>query len=571
MKTTMDAAHERRQQWMNHPRLDPALRRDIEAMADNPADIEEHFGSELSFGTGGMRGLVGPGLSRMNIHTVGRVTQGLANYLAKLPGRDRERRVAIAYDTRRFSEEFAEAAALVLAANGVKALVFDAPRPTPLLSFAVRELVCDAGIVITASHNPAQYNGYKVYGPDGGQAVGQLIDALIDEIERLDVFGDVKTQERGRAEAAGLFEHIGPELDSRYFESVQALSLSNPRAVVGLVYSPLHGTGAALIPGLLALRPYIMMAVVAGQAAPDPGFATVGVPNPEDPAAFEMALELARSLKADLVLATDPDADRVGTAVRGRSGDYTILTGNQVGALLTDYLCSRLRARAALPAVPTLVTTIVSGGLARRVAQSYGLRTVETLTGFKYIGEKIEQFNAEGSASFVFGYEESCGYLAGTFVRDKDAVIASALIAEMTAWHKESGRDLLQALDELQQRHGYFLEELLGIDLKNLTEAERYVGAYEHLPTEFAGSMIFEKRDYDRGIGWDYATRRKFRLDLPRSRVLHYTLADGSWFAVRPSGTEPKLKIYLGVCGATAARAQAALERLREAVLAIRN
>ena len=586
MKTTMAVARERCKQWMKHLRLDSGLRREIEARADDPAAVEEHFGGELAFGTGGMRGLIGPGLNRMNRYTVRRVTQGLANYITKLPTseagdahvhnadvchgisqHDRPRRVAIAYDTRHCSAEFAETAALVLAANGIKALVFGSVRPTPVLSFAVRELDCDAGVVITASHNPRQYNGYKVYGPDGGQAVGPLIDGLIREISGLDVFESVRTISREQAVAAGLFELIDSELDRRYLKRVTGLSLSSPQTPITVVYTPLHGTGAVHIPELLSRSACVNAVMVDEQLRPDCDFSTVRVPNPEDPAALDMALALARRVEADLVLATDPDADRVGTAVRGRDGNYTILTGNQVGALLIEYICSRLSSRGSMPAEPVLVTTIVSGGLGRRVAESYGLRTVETLTGFKFIGEKIKQFHAAGGPSFVFGYEESCGYLTGTFVRDKDAVIASLLIAEMTAYYKESGRDLLQVLDDLQQRHGYYAEDLLSVELQDIAEADRYVAAFDHLPAEYAGQMVTAKRDYSQRCGWDYASGREYSLDLPESRVLHYTLADGSWFAVRPSGTEPKVKFYLGTSASTAAGAKAQLTRLCAEIL----
>lgn len=572
MKTTTAAASERCRQWMEHPRLDPGLRREIEALADDPAAIEEHFGGELVFGTGGMRGVIGPGLNRINVHTVGRVTQGLAQYLATLPvpadeRRGRVRRVAIAYDTRRFSAEFAEEAALVLAANGVKALLFSDIRPTPVLSYAVRELGCDAGIVITASHNPRNYNGYKAYGPDGGQAVSPLVDELIAAIAPLDFFDSVKIISRDEAVTAGLLELISPELDRSYLEKVRGLSLTSPKARLSVVYTPLHGTGSVHVAQLLSASGRVVT-VVPEQADPDPEFSTVRVPNPEDPAALDMALELAGRAGADIVLATDPDGDRVGTAVQAPDGSFQLLSGNQVGALLIEYICSRLSATGAMPPDPVVLTTVVTGGLGRRVAESYGVRTVETLTGFKFIGEKIEQFGEAGTPAFVFGYEESCGYLTGTFVRDKDAVIASFLIAEMAAWYKESDITLLDVLEELHRRHGYHAEDLLSVELSDIAEADRYVAAFDQLSATFAGSMILEKRDYDRRIGWDYTPMRKFRLELPQSRVLHYSLADGSWFAVRPSGTEPKVKFYLGTCAATPAAAAAQLARLREAILA---
>ena len=563
-------ARGRYKEWLAYADLDPEMRLEIEAFGNDSAKIESHFGSELVFGTGGMRELIGPGLNRINCYTIRRATQGLANYLNKQPaGNGGLKQVAIAYDTRHQSAEFAEAAALVLAANGIKALIFNSIRPTPILSYTTRELGCAAGIVITASHNPPQYNGYKVYGPDGGQAVSPLVDDLISEIKPIAIFGMVKTISRTEAANAGLFELIDPALDQSYLEQVSALSLSKPQQCIKVVYSALHGTGLVYIPDLLTQSHCVDLSLVEEQMTADPDFSTVSVPNPEDPAALAMALSLARRVEADLVLATDPDGDRVGTAVRDQDGSYVILSGNRVGALLIEYICSRLTAKGAMPENPVLVKTIVTGELGRRVAESYGLRTIETLTGFKFIGEQIKHFQAQaGVANFVFGYEESCGYLTGTFVRDKDAVISSLLIAEMTAYYKKAGKNLLQILDELQQRHGYFAEDLLTVKLQNISEADRHVAAYHHLPAEFSGQKVAVKRDYEQRTGWDFANNREYKLDLPQSPVLHYTLADGSWFAVRPSGTEPKVKFYLSVCAPTAAEAEAKLTRLRAAVLA---
>jgi phosphoglucomutase len=569
-------AFERFKKWFYHPDLDPAMREELQAMQNDPALIEDHFGRELSFGTGGIRGVIGPGLNRINCYIIRRATQGLADYLNSLPAEEKAgsptpagapKRVAIAYDTRLHSDEFAEAAALVLAANGIKALLFNGIRPTPMLSFTTRELGCAAGIVITASHNPPQYNGYKVYGPDGGQAVSPLVDDLIEAIKTVDIFEDVRTLDRDQAIARGLFEMIDPALDQAYLEQVSALSLSSPASCLKVVFTPLHGTGLVYIPNLLVQSACIDMVPVEEQMVPDPDFSTVSVPNPEDPAALDLALEKARLTGAELVLATDPDGDRVGTAVRDSDGSYIILNGNQVGALLIEYICSRLTERGAMPANPVLVKTIVTGDLGRQVAESYGLAVIETLTGFKFIGEKMKEFKAKGAPHFIFGYEESCGYLTGTFVRDKDAVIASFLIAEMTAYYKDQGKNLLQVLEELQERHGYYREDLLTVALKDISEADRHVAAYDNLPPELAGQKVEEKRDYAQGKGWDLAANREFKLTLPRSRVLHYTLADGSWFAVRPSGTEPKVKFYLSVNAPSAAEADQKLTRLREAVL----
>ncbi len=566
-------AQKKFEQWLAHPDLDPELKNELQAMKNDPDRINSHFGSELAFGTGGMRGVIGPGLNRINSYTIRRATQGLADCLNNRPPENPEDsetgKVAVAFDTRLYSEQFAETAALVLAANGIKALLFDSVRPTPMLSFITRELGCDAGIVITASHNPPQYNGYKVYGPDGGQAVSPLVDDLVRAIGRVDIFHDVQMITREEAVNRGLLEMIDPAWDQNYLEKVKALSLSSPQVQLKVVFTPLHGTGQVYIPGLLAQSACIDLFPVEEQVAADPQFSTVQVPNPEDPAALDMALERARGVEADLVLATDPDGDRVGTAVRDLSGDYVILSGNQVGALLIEYICSRLTENGRMPADAVMIKTIVTGDLGRRIAESYGLGVTETLTGFKFIGAKITEYEGRGGPKFIFGYEESCGYLSGTFVRDKDAIIASYLIAEMTAYYKEQGKNLLQVLDDVQQRYGYHYENLLTVELKDISEADRHVAAYHHLPAQMAGLKVVEKRDYGRQKGWNLKTDREYELTLPRSPVLHYTLSDGSWFAVRPSGTEPKVKLYLSITAPTAAEAEQKLARLRQAVLDI--
>ena len=572
--TAQSPAYQNYTRWLNRPDLDPALKEQLKTMADDPEAIESHFGREMVFGTGGMRDLIGPGLNRINNYTIARATQGLANYLnSRLPGEppaasNGPKKVAIAYDTRHYSHDFAETTALVLAANGIKALLFSDIRPTPVLSFVTRELGCSAGVVITASHNPSNYNGYKIYGPDGGQAVSPLVDEVIAAISKIDIFDDVKMLTRDQAEKQGLLEVIDPALDQRYLEQVNALSLSTPEKRLKVVFTALHGTGSVYIPNLLRQAGYIDLIPVEEQNEPDPNFSTVRVPNPEDPAALDMALELARRTDADLVLATDPDADRVGTATRDNSGRYVILSGNQVGALLIEYICGRRLEKGALPPKPVLIKTIVTGNLGQKVAESYGLQTVETLTGFKFIGEKMEEFAAAGGPDFVFGFEESCGYLTGTFVRDKDAMIATLLISEMTAYYKEQGKDLMQVLDKMQQHHGYYREDLLTVELKDISEAGRHVAAYHNLPAKMAGVQVAEKRDYEQGKGLELSTGREFELALPRSQVMHYTLADGSWFAVRPSGTEPKVKFYISVSASTADEADQKLAALREAVLA---
>jgi phosphoglucomutase len=561
--------------WLSQPKLDLQMKEELLAMQDDPALIENHFGRELVFGTGGMRGIIGPGLNRINSYIVCRATQGLADYINSLPevkqnSLSRPQQVAIAYDTRLHSRDYAESAAMVLAANGIKALLFSDIRPTPLLSYATRTLGCAAGIVITASHNPPEYNGYKVYGPDGGQAVSPLVDDVIAAIKPVDIFSGVKRIAKEEAIKKGLFEIIDPVHEQSYLDEVKALSLSDPEQCLKVVFTPLHGTGSVFIPELLRQTRCIDLYLVNEQMTRDHHFSTVKVPNPEDPAALAMVLKLAEETGAELVLATDPDCDRVGTAVRDSDGRYIILSGNQMGALLINYICSRHRDRGTMPADPVLVKTIVTGDLGRRVAESYGLKTVETLTGFKFIGDQIKEFEAKGYPHFIFGYEESCGYLTGTFVRDKDAVIASFMIAEMAAYYKDQNLNLLQVLEQIQQKVGYYRDELLTVALDDISQADRHVAVFENLPRQFAGQNIAEKRDYGKGKGLNFKGGSEFDLTLPRSPVLHYTLEDGSWFAVRPSGTEPKVKFYLSVCASTAEAADQKMTRLREALLAMK-
>ncbi len=556
--------------WLNQPGLDPKMHQELTAMQNDPEAIESHFGRELVFGTGGMRDVIGPGLNRINTYTVSRATQGLANYLNSLPDQEAQKetqQVAIAYDTRLFSDQFAERAALVLAANGIKALLFSDIRPTPILSFITREMNCAAGIVITASHNPPEYNGYKVYGPDGGQAVSPLVDEVVKAIQKVDIFKDVKSIAKEEALAGGMLEMVAPEVDQIYLDKVRTLSLSQPKTRLKVVFTPLHGTGLVHIPELLAGLDCVELYQVEAQSSPDQRFSTVKSPNPEDPAALDMALEEARRVQAALVLATDPDGDRVGTAVLDTSGKYVILSGNQVGALLIEYICSRLFEKGELPDDAVIIKTIVTGNLGRRIAESYGLLVVETLTGFKFIGEKMKEFAEEGTPQFIFGYEESCGYLSGTFVRDKDAVISSYLIAEMTAYYLEKGQNLLQVLERIQAQHGFFAEDLFTVGLKDISEADRYVAAYQDLPAEMGGFKVAEKRDYKKKKGLDLINQREFALTLPRSPVLHYTMEDEAWFAVRPSGTEPKVKFYLSAQAADPKTARDKLARLKEAVL----
>lgn len=555
--------------WLNSPILDNYTREELKALAANRAEIADRFDGELSFGTGGMRGIIGAGTRRMNIYVVRRATQGFADYLNKRFAGVEWKKAAISYDSRRCSPEFALEAALVLAANGIKSFLFRQMRPTPQLSFAVRELGCQGGIIITASHNPPQYNGYKVYGEDGGQLVPARAEEITAAMEKVHYFDDVNIISREQAEEKGLLAYLGEEMDRRYLDCIKTLCRQPAAANMGIIYTALHGTGIFLIPRLLGELGYKNVHVVQAQAEPDPAFSTVKVPNPEEKDSFNLALELAAAQNADLILATDPDADRVGCAIRNEKGEYELLNGNQVGALLIAYLLETLHKKNALPPNGVIMKTIVTGNLGREIAASYGIPTVETLTGFKFIGEKMTEFEQNQERHFIFGYEESYGYLAGTFVRDKDAVIASALITEMAAYHRHKGKNLLQVLEDLYRRHGYYREELASLELPDRHLAEQLLHTFsDKTLRELAGIKIVEKRDYRTGKTWDPQSQTEHALALPVSDVIFFTLADESWFCIRPSGTEPKIKFYFAVKGESAAAAEVKMQALKQDVLA---
>lgn len=555
------------EEWLNSKVIDPDTRQELLDIKDDRDNIIDRFGGQLSFGTGGMRGIIGAGLNRINRYVVRKATQGLADYLLDQSGETLKVKVAIAYDTRYCSQEFAEETALVLSANGIEALVFEGVHPTPLLSFAIRELGCSAGVVITASHNPPNYNGYKVYGPDGAQLVSPMSDELTNAISQVDIFDGVRTIPREEALEKGLLKYISPDLDVLYKEKVRSLSLTRPESNLKVVFTPLHGTGSCFIPGLLGETGYIDLNTVEKQMPPDPAFPTVRVPNPEDPETFKLGLEIAGRLNADLVLATDPDCDRVGCAARDKNSGYRFLNGNQIGALLLEYILGRLSEKGTLPVDGVVIKTIVTGELGKAVAASYGIRTMETLTGFKYIGEKMKEFEEAKSNHFLFGYEESYGFLAGTFVRDKDANIAAFLIAEMAAYYKERGQNLHEVLEDLYKRHGYYKEDLLSIDLANKALEAKLMDAFDKELPEVDCMTAVEKRDYSCRKCYDLTNGSECSLDLPGSRVLYYKFDDNSWFCVRPSGTEPKIKIYLSVVGKSDEEADQKLESLKKAIL----
>lgn len=554
--------------WLESQEVDNETKEELLSIKDNVKEIEDRFYKDLEFGTGGLRGKIGAGTNRMNKYTVSKATQGLAEFIK---GNGKLRRdsgsvilseaknlrtiydkcCVIAYDSRRKSPEFAKTAALVLAANGIKAYLFESLRPTPELSFAVRHLKANAGIVITASHNPPEYNGYKAYGADGGQLVPRFANKVIEEVNRVNDFSCVKTINEQEALEKGLLVIIGKEIDDIYVEKVKTLSLREDiDKNINIVYTPLHGTGNIPVRRVLRELGYENVHVVKEQELPDPNFSTVDYPNPEDHKAFKLAIELAEKVNGDIILGTDPDCDRVGVVVKDNKGEYMVLNGNQTGALLLDYILS---SKKDIPPNAVMINTIVTSGLGRVIAKHYGVETIETLTGFKYIGEKIKEFEQTGEYSFQFGYEESFGYMTGTFVRDKDAVIASMLICEMAAYYKKKGLNLYQALIQLYERFGYYIERLISINLDGI-EGKRKIDSImnsfrKDYPKEIEGLKIAIVNDYLSSKSYDCVSGDITSIELPTENVLKFIFEDNSWYALRPSGTEPKLKIYISANG----------------------
>ena len=544
--------------WVSNPLFDDVTREELKGIAQDEKEIKERFYKELEFGTGGLRGIIGAGTNRINKYTVGKATQGLANYLKEECEKGKALSVAIAYDSRNMSPEFAQRAGLVLAANGIKAYVFDELRPTPELSFAVRHLGCDAGIVITASHNPPEYNGYKVYGDDGGQVPYPKDEAIIAKVNEIEDFALVQCISIGEAERKGLYQLIGAEIDDVYMEKLKEQSLNGEiikkvARELKIVYTPLHGTGNKPVRRILKEVGFENVFVVPQQELPDKNFSTVGYPNPEDPKVFKLALEIAKEVDADVIVGTDPDADRVGVVVKNNKGNYVVLTGNMTGALLTEYVLGQKKEKGLLNKNGAVVKTIVTTEMIKPIAQNYGVQVFDVLTGFKYIGEKIKQFEQSGSNTYEFGFEESYGCLCGTYARDKDAVVATMLVAELAAFYKAQGITMYEGLMALYEKYGYYREGIKSITLKGIEGLEKIqyiMGTLrKNSPTEFAGVKVEWKRDYQEKVFHNLLTGEAEENLLPPSNVLHFTLTDGAWVCVRPSGTEPKIKIYYGVKG----------------------
>lgn len=559
-------------EWINNPYFDEETKKELISIKDDEKEIEERFYKDLEFGTGGLRGIIGAGTNRINKYNVRKATQGFANYMLSEVENAKEKGVVIAYDSRHKSPEFSMEAAKVLAGNGIKAYVFESLRTTPELSYSVRELGAAGGIVVTASHNPPEYNGYKVYGEDGGQLVPQHANVVIDEIRRINDYSEVKYLEEEEAKTKGLLNIIGEEIDKKYIDMVKSLSLRGDvierMKDFKIVYTPLHGTGAMAVKRALTEIGFENFFPVKEQEVPDRNFSTVESPNPEEHKAFDMAIKLAEEVGADIIIGTDPDCDRVGAVVKNKEGEYQVLTGNQTGSLLVDYILSSMES---IPENSVVIKTIVTSELGGMIAKSYGVETMNTLTGFKFIGEKIKEFEEKGDKNFIFGYEESYGYLAGTSVRDKDAVVSSLLIAEMAAYYKSKDMTLLDALEGLFKKHGYYREDLKSIVLKGkegLEKIGRIMDALRNNPPLQIGEIKTDIiRDYQNGMSRFVIKDEEKELDLPKSNVLHYTLEDGSWFAVRPSGTEPKIKIYFSVVGESKEDSEKKLDMIKTKVI----
>lgn len=569
---------ERYEEWLSNPYFDEATKEELKGIAEDDKEIKERFYKDLEFGTAGLRGIIGAGTNRMNIYTVRKATQGLANYIVKKEAQAQG--VAIAYDSRRMSPEFADEAALCLAANGIKAYVFESLRPTPELSYAVRSLGCIAGINITASHNPPEYNGYKVYWEDGAQITPPHDKGIMDEVKAVVDYNTVKTMDLEEAKSAGLYEVIGEAVDDGYIAELkkQVIHQDSINAVgkdLKIVYSPLHGTGNIPARRILKELGFENVYVVKEQELPDGEFPTVSYPNPEAEEAFELGLKLAKEIDADLVLATDPDADRLGVRVKDKDGVYHTLTGNMSGCLLADYEIGQRKELQGLPDDGYLIKTIVTSNLADAIAKGYGIGLIEVLTGFKFIGQQILGFETTGKGSYLFGFEESYGCLIGTHARDKDAIVATMALCEAAAYYKTQGKTLWDAMVDMYDKYGYYKDDIQSITLKGIEGLQKIQEILETLrknpPAEVGGYKVLKARDYQADTIKDIATGEVTTTGLPKSNVLYYDLTDDAWLCVRPSGTEPKVKFYYGIKGTSIEDADEKSAKLGEEVLAMIN
>ena len=568
----MNNYFEKYNEWLNDDCFDDETKKELESIRDNEEEIKDRFYKELEFGTAGLRGVIGAGTNRMNKYTVGRATQGLANFINKMKIENPS--VVISYDSRHMSKEFSEITALVLNANGIKVNLFDNLRPVPELSFSVRYLNATAGIMITASHNPPEYNGYKVYWSDGAQIVPPIDKGIIDEVLSIEDFSLIKTINKNEAIEAGLLNYVGEEIDDAFINALKSSCL-NPEIIkkeaknVKIVYTPLHGAGNLPVQRILKELGFENVYVVPEQEKPDGDFPTVSYPNPEDPKAFELALKLAKEVDADVVLATDPDADRLGVFSKMNNGEYVSYTGNMSALLICEYELSQKKEKGILPNNGAIITTVVSSELTKAIAENYGAKVFETLTGFKWIGEKIRKFEEENSYKYLFGFEESYGCLIAPHARDKDGISAVMALCEATAFYKNKGWSLWEQMIKIYEKYGYYREGQVSIVLKGADGAEEIKNKMAKMrsnpPTELAGLNVLEVRDYQEHV-IKKADGEVSETDLPTSNVLYYELSNNSWCCVRPSGTEPKIKFYMGVKGSTMQDAENQLAVLSEAM-----
>lgn len=545
---------EKYNQWIENEYFDEATRQELTDLKGNDEEIKDRFYKNLEFGTAGLRGILGAGSNRINIYTVRKATQGIANYINKQGGQ--ERGVAIAYDSRKLSPELANETALCLNANGIKTYMFESLRPVPELSFTVRQLGCIAGVVITASHNPPEYNGYKVYWEDGAQITAPKDEEIIAEVNAVSDYSTVKTMDLSLAKEQELNNTIGKEIDDKYIKAIKQYIL-NPLSDSGkklkIVYTPIHGSGITLVPRILKELGFENVYIVEEQEEPDSSFPTVSYPNPEDPTVYELALKLAKKVDADIILATDPDADRIGIQVKNAEGEYELFSGNMIGEIMLEYILSQRKAKETLPANGAIVKTIVSSNMVDKMAEEYGADLFEVLTGFKYIGEKIKEFETSDSHEYLFGFEESFGFLIGTYARDKDAVSAVMILCEAASYYKDQGFTLSEQIDNIRKKYGYFHEEVFAATFKGISGMEKMKdimnGYRVDFPNQIGEFKVIKVRDYLQETITDLETNEVKASLLPKSDVLYFELEDDAWCAVRPSGTEPKIKFYFGVKG----------------------
>lgn len=570
---------EKYEEWCNGEIFDNETKEELLGIKENESEIKDRFYKDLEFGTAGLRGIIGSGTNRMNKYTVTKATQGLANYILKQGGQDKG--VAIAFDSRRMSPEFSEQAALCLNANGIKTYIFESLRPTPELSFTVRKLGCIAGIVITASHNPPEYNGYKVYWEDGAQIVSPKDKEIITEVNNVTDYKEIKTISKAEAIENGLYNVIGEEIDNAYINELKKLVLnkdiiSKVQKDLKIVYTPLHGTGNLPVKRILKELGFENVYVVPEQELPDGDFPTVNYPNPEDAKAFELALKLAKNIDADIVLATDPDADRLGVYAKdSKTGEYKSFTGNMSGLLIAEYELSQKKEKGILPDNGTLIKTIVSSNMADAIAKEYDICLIEVLTGFKYIGEQIKLFEQNHNFEYLFGFEESYGCLIGTHARDKDAIVAVMALCEAAAYYKSKGITLWDQMINIYEKYGYYKEGLVSITMKGIEGAEKIKSMLEDFRKnplkEISNYKVEAMRDYNTGKIYNYIDGKEYNTNLPKSNVLYYDLEDSAWCCVRPSGTEPKIKFYVGVKGNTEEEADNKLQALKEEINKLAN